>query len=109
MSYREISAQELNRWLDDGSRPRPVLLDVREPWEFERARIDGSVHIPMREIPARLADLDPDQSTVVVCHHGGRSAQVGYFLARSGFRDIINLRGGVDAWSRDVDPKVPLY
>lgn len=106
---KQIAAAELAAWLADARRAKPVLLDVREPWEWEKARIDGSRHIPMREVPARLSELDPGAAVVAICHHGGRSQQVAMFLEKNGFARIHNLQGGVDAWSRTVDPAVPLY
>jgi rhodanese-related sulfurtransferase len=87
----------------------PLLLDVREPWEEQVCRIDGSVLIPMREIPEAVHTLDPKRETVVICHHGIRSWQVAYFLEHSGFTKVINLTGGVAAWARDVDPSMPTY
>jgi rhodanese-related sulfurtransferase len=104
---REISAPELSQRLNAGE--ALFLLDVREPWEFERAQIAGSTLVPMNQIVARLAELDPRRETVVVCHHGQRSFQVGLFLARSGFSNVVNLRGGVDAWSQQVDLQLPRY
>jgi rhodanese-related sulfurtransferase len=104
---REISAVALAERL--GGEDAPFLLDVREPWEFERSRIEGSVLLPMNQIVARVGELDPTRETVVICHHGGRSFQVGMFLARSGFASVINLKGGVDAWSQQVDSRVPRY
>lgn len=89
--------------------PAPVVLDVREPWEVELASLPGALCIPMGEIPARLHDLEPEAEIVVVCHHGMRSAQVAAFLARQGFHRLHNLDGGIDAWSREVDPEVPRY
>jgi rhodanese-related sulfurtransferase len=106
---REITPGELAAWLADASRKKPLLLDVREPWEVEKARIAGAVHIPMREVPARVAELDPDRDVVAFCHHGGRSMQVAAFLEKQGFSRVHNLAGGVDAWSRSVDPAVPVY
>lgn len=106
---KQISATELAAWLADASREKPLLLDVREPWEWNTARIEGAQHIPMREVPARVAELDPDQDVVAICHHGGRSQQVAIFLEKNGFAKVHNLQGGVDAWSRTVDPAVPLY
>ena len=106
---KPIEPAELAGWLSDERREKPLLLDVREPWEWQRARIEGAQHIPMREIPARLGELDPDQEVVAICHHGGRSQQVAMFLEKNGFAKIHNLMGGVDAWSRTVDPAVPLY
>jgi len=106
---KQISPKELAAWLADASRRKPQLLDVREPWEWQTARIEGAQHIPMREVPARVAELDPDQDVVAICHHGGRSQQVAMFLEKNGFTRVHNLQGGVDAWSRTVDPAVPLY
>jgi len=106
---KQISPQELAAWLADTGRQKPLLLDVREPWEFEKARIAGAQLIPMREVPARHQELDPAKDVVAICHHGGRSHQVAIFLEKAGFKRIHNLVGGVDAWSRTVDPTVPLY
>lgn len=86
-----------------------MLLDVRERWEWETARIAGAQHIPMREVPSRFDELERDRDVVAICHHGGRSLQVAMFLEKSGFARVHNLQGGVDAWSRTVDPAVPLY
>ena len=105
----QITPQQLAAWLADAKREKPVLLDVREPWEWQTARIDGSQHIPMREIPARAGELDQGREVVAICHHGGRSQQVAMFLEKHGFGKIYNLQGGVDAWSRTVDPAVPTY
>ena len=91
----------------------PLLLDVREDWEVAVAaiRIDGvaASHIPMGRIPERLAELDPEQPVVCICHHGMRSAQVAHFLERQGFATVYNLAGGIDAWSEQVDATVPRY
>lgn len=90
-----------------------VLLDVREPWEIEVAALHlegtASRRIPMSQIPDRLAELDPSQSIVCICHHGVRSRQVVAFLERQGFESVYNLAGGIDAWSALVDPSVPRY
>jgi len=104
-----ITPAELASWLADAGRDQPLLLDVREPWEWQAARLEGAKHIPMREIPARLAELDPGLPVVAICHHGGRSQQVAAFLEKNGYAKVHNLQGGVDAWSRTVDPAVPLY
>lgn len=106
---KSISARDLAAWLADTSREKPQLLDVREPWEFERARIPGARLVPMREVPARLDEIDPDKDVVAICHHGGRSAQIAIFLEKNGYGRVHNLVGGVDAWSRTVDPAVPTY
>ena len=86
-----------------------LILDVREPFEIALAPFPGATHIPMGDIPSRLTELDPDLETVVVCHHGVRSAQVAMYLARLGFERVSNLSGGIDLWSATVDPAVPRY
>ncbi|MFM9884856.1 MAG: rhodanese-like domain-containing protein [Burkholderiales bacterium] len=104
-----LSATELKTWLDDQSRPRPILLDVREPWEWDICRIEPSRHMPMRSVPIRLDELAKDAEIVVICHHGGRSLQVGHFLEHQGFGRVYNLAGGVHGWSQRVDPSVAVY
>ncbi len=104
--YESITPDELKRRLDAGERPE--LLDVREPWEYELARIEGSKLLPMGELPERVSELDPETETVVICHHGSRSAYVTQALQRSGFSRAINLEGGLDAYS-DVDDSVSRY
>jgi rhodanese-related sulfurtransferase len=106
---QQISAPDLAAWLADATRDKPVLLDVREPWEFERAHIEGAQLVPMREVPGRLQEIDKQKPIVAICHHGGRSMQVAVFLQKAGYNDLHNLSGGVDAWSRAVDPSVPVY
>src|SRR5271169_3764901 len=107
MDY-EISVTEFKSLKDAGE--GFTLLDVREPWELQTAQIDGSKHIPMGEIPARFnQELDPEQHIVVVCHHGVRSMNVTAWLRQQGFEKTQSLRGGIDRWSREVDPSVPLY
>ncbi len=86
-----------------------VLLDVREPWERETSRIEPSVHIPMGEVAARIQEIDPDDHVVVYCHHGVRSMNVTAWLRQQGFEHVQSMAGGIDRWSRFVDPKVPLY
>jgi rhodanese-related sulfurtransferase len=85
------------------------LLDVREPWEHELCHIAGDMHIPMGQIPGRLAEIPRDRPLVVVCHHGMRSRQVAEFLLAHGFTDVSNLDGGIDAWARSVDPALARY
>lgn len=106
---RQMSPRELADWLADEQRPKPVLLDVREPVEFDICRIEGSVLMPMASVPARQQELDPDADIVVICHHGGRSAQVCMFLERQGFPRVVNLAGGVAGWAAQVDPAMPQY
>ncbi|HLH77618.1 MAG TPA: rhodanese-like domain-containing protein [Candidatus Binataceae bacterium] len=88
---------------------RPVILDVREAFEVACAPFPDAIHVPMDEIPARLAELDKERETVVLCHHGMRSAQVAGYLHQSGFARVLNLAGGIEAWSCEVDPTVPRY
>ena len=104
----QLTVQALAQWLADPARSRPVLLDVREAWEVQTAALTDITHIPMREIPARVAELDRKSEIVAICHHGGRSMQVAMFLERQGIT-MHNLAGGMDAWSREIDPAVPRY
>jgi rhodanese-related sulfurtransferase len=103
----EITVQELQARREAGS--GPLVVDVREKWELDVASLPEVRHIPMGEIPARLAELDPHQEIVIMCRSGGRSMQVAQFLARNGFENVANLTGGILAWSRDVDPSVRAY
>lgn len=104
----EITPEELKQKLDAGD--ALTMLDIREPWEYEAAHIDGSTLIPMDQIPARAnQELDPEDHIVVICHHGVRSANVAAWMLRQGFERVQSLRGGIDRWSREVDPKVPMY
>lgn len=102
-----IEPAALKARLDRGE--RVFILDVREPSEISLAPFPGATHIPMGDIPSRLTELDPDLETVVVCHHGVRSAQVVMYLARLGFEHVLNLSGGIDAWSESADPTTPRY
>lgn len=86
-----------------------LLLDVREPDERETAAIEPSLHIPMRDVPARLSEIPRNRTVVVYCHGGTRSAMIAGFLEAHGYPDVANLSGGIDAWSLRVDPKVPRY
>lgn len=106
---RQLSPQQLKEWLDDTQRAKPLLLDVREPWEFAVCRIAGAHPMPMRGVPARYHELPRDEDIVMICHHGARSFQAGMFLEQMGFTRVINLQGGVAAWARDVDPAMPTY
>lgn len=106
---RQITPVDLAAWLKDSQRPAPLLLDVREPWEYQLCHIAGSQHMPMGSVPARCNELDAAREIVVICHHGGRSAQVAMFLERQGFGQVINLAGGVAEWAGRVDPTMPQY
>ena len=89
---------------------KTILLDVREPWELATAQISGSKSIPMGEIPSRaFQELDPEAHIVTVCHAGVRSLNVALWLRNQGFEQVQSLSGGIDGWSREVDPTVPRY
>lgn len=105
---REFDAQQLEHHLNDND-THPLLLDVRQTWEYDICHIEGSRLIPMGEIPAELDALDKDRETVVICHHGIRSRQIGYYLESAGFDNIINLKGGVDAWAKMIDKNMATY
>lgn len=107
MDY-EITAEQVKAKLDGGD--NFLLLDVREPWEFETARIEGAKLMPMGDVPSRAhQELDPEGAIVVLCHHGVRSMNVTAWLRQQGFEKAQSMHGGIDAWSRTVDPKVPMY
>jgi rhodanese-related sulfurtransferase len=106
----ELSPTEFAaRWPNYARGDEVVLLDVREHDELAIAAVAGALHIPMREIPARLAELDPAKPLVVMCHSGGRSRRVAEFLKGNGFPNVLNLNGGIDAWSTQIDSRVPRY
>lgn len=107
MDY-EITPEEVKSKLDQGE--QFILLDVREPWEFETAHMDGAKLMPMGDVPARAhQELDPEDHIVVICHHGVRSMNVTAWLRQQGFEKAQSMRGGIDAWSRRMDSKVPVY
>jgi adenylyltransferase/sulfurtransferase len=103
----EMDAAELKAKMDGND--RIVLIDVREPQEYQICRIPGSRLIPLGQLPARIAELDPDAETVVYCRIGLRSAKAVELLAKGGFRRVKNLTGGILAWSDQIDPTVPKY
>ena len=108
MTDYEISVEDVKRKLDAAE--SFTLLDVREPWEFETARITGAKLMPMGDVPSRAhQELDPEAHIVVMCHHGVRSMNVTVWLRQQGFENAQSMRGGIDAWSRSVDQKVPKY
>ncbi len=111
ISVTELSAMLKNFVQNPAQNPAdaPVLIDVREPWEWDLARIDGAIHIPMGQIPNKMDEIDQTRPTVIICHHGARSLQVVAFLQRAGFDNLHNLSGGIDAWSREIDSQVALY
>ncbi len=105
---RRMSALEVDAHLKQAN-GKPLILDIREPWEYAVCRIDGSELVPMRQISTALSQLDPEQETIVVCHHGIRSFSVCRYLEQMGFTKLINLEGGVAAWARDVDAEMATY
>lgn len=103
---REIDPIALQRALLNNT---ILLVDVREDWELATASIDGARHVPMAMIPAQQSTLPTDRPIAVLCHHGTRSAMVAEYLRSAGHRRVLNVRGGIDRWSREVDPSVPRY
>lgn len=108
---QQISPVQVAEWAGQQTQ-RPVLLDVREGWEVQTASARPAeldfVHMPMQTIPARLNELDPARPIACLCHHGGRSMQVAHFLASHGYQ-VVNVAGGIHAWSAQVDPAIPVY
>ncbi len=113
----QVRPAQLAAWLQDAlaqdpAHP-PLVLDVREPWEVQLAPASLPGHellaLPMGQVPARLAELDPARPVACLCHHGGRSMRVAAFLAQQGFARVANIDGGSDAWSTELDPQVPRY
>jgi rhodanese-related sulfurtransferase len=103
----EISPADAAALLKDSN---ARLIDVREPWELATACIEGSVAMPMGDVSARAhQELDPEERLVVLCHHGMRSMNVTVWLRNQGFEQVQSLRGGIDAWSAEVDPAMPRY
>jgi len=103
----EISPELVSEMSEAGE--NLILLDVREDWEWEKAHLEGAIHIPLDELPARIAELDPRSEIIVYCHHGDRSIDGCLCLWEQGFRKIRSLTGGIEAWSELVDPSVPRY
>jgi rhodanese-related sulfurtransferase len=97
------------RWPDHAQGDAVVLLDVREHPELALAAVEGALHIPMREVPGRLQEIARDKPVVVLCHSGRRSYVVADYLLGQGFQNVFNLRGGIDAWSTELDSRVPRY
>lgn len=106
---RQITVDDLSRLLDQGA--PLILLDVRQPWEHERARLPGSVLIPLPELEQRVTEVAPPPGALVVvyCHHGVRSLGGASILEENGVSEVASLAGGIDAWSRQIDPGVPRY
>ncbi len=108
---QQITPSQVSEWASAQTQ-RPVLLDVREGWEVQTACARPAdldfVHMPMQTIPARLNELDRNRPIACLCHHGGRSMQVAHFLASHGY-EVVNVAGGIHAWSAQVDPSIPVY
>jgi adenylyltransferase/sulfurtransferase len=107
MSDLEVTPTDLKQRLDSGD--KLLLIDVREPWEFDVCHIDGAKLIPMGQIPANLQSLDVDEDVVCYCHHGMRSLDVAVWLRNQGVASAKSLAGGIERWSVEIDPKVPRY
>ena len=109
----QIRPAELSAWLEQHAHEQPVVLDVRDPVEWAAARVQPEgfelVHIPMDQLPARLGELDPDRPLACLCHHGVRSQRVAMFLVHNGFGQVVNIAGGIDAWSAQRDTGVAQY
>ena len=104
---QNLTVTELKQRLDAGV--KPLIVDVREPWELRIAALDGALAIPMNQIPVQLAAIPKDRDVVLMCHHGVRSRYIGQFLAQQGFERLFNLQGGIDAWAREIDPSMAKY
>jgi len=107
MSELEITPAELKKKLDAGE--KLLLIDVREPWEYETCRIEGARLLPMQTIPANLQTLDVEEPVICYCHHGMRSLDVAMWLQKQGVDSARSLSGGIEKWSAEIDPKVPRY
>lgn len=102
----EIDVTETARLI---KQPGTVLLDVREPYELAICQIEGSLNIPMRSVPPRLAEIPRDQRILVLCHLGARSLRVTEFLRANGYESVSNIAGGIDAWAASVEPAMARY
>ena len=113
MTISQVRPNRLDDWLAAHAGRNPLVLDVREPLELQAASVKAQgfalVHIPMSQLTARLAELDPARPVACLCHHGMRSQQVAMYLERNGFEDVANVAGGIDAWSLERDPAIPRY
>ena len=107
MSIQHLSVVEVAALLAGAD--APIIIDVREPWEYDIAHLPASTSIPLNTLPTRASELDPAQSYALLCHHGMRSEMAANWLLQHGFTRLINIDGGIDAWSTDVDATVPRY
>lgn len=105
---QQLPVQHLKEWLDQEDDP-PLIIDVREPWEYNVCRIEPSKLIPMGQIPNHMDSFDPEQELVIICHHGIRSLQVCRFLEHHGFTKLYNVYGGIAAWAKEIDLHMNQY
>ena len=105
---RQLSPQQVLEQIEQNY-DKPVMLDVREPFEFEICAIEGSINIPLNQIPTAVEELDPEREYVLICHHGMRSQRAGMIMASKGFDKLINLVGGIDAWACNIDSRMKRY
>tara|TARA_B100001996_G_C18652715_1_gene590048 strand:- start:1473 stop:1790 length:318 start_codon:yes stop_codon:yes gene_type:complete len=103
----EMTALELNEYVNNNS--NAILIDVREGWEYNIAYIKDSIHIPISEIQNKMYDYDEEETIVFICHHGIRSRMVGIYFEQNDYKNIINLRGGIDSWAKTVDNNMAVY
>ena len=102
-----ILPEELKKRLDAGE--KPILLDVREPWEFSICKIEGSVNISMSEPERLINELNANDEIIAICHHGMRSFQVCNYLENNGFNKVLNLDGGIDSWAKTINTDMAQY
>lgn len=104
----EISPELVSEMLESDDE-RTILLDVRDDWEWEKAHLEGAIHIPLGELEFRLKELDPHNEIIAYCHVGERSIDACLVLWDAGFRKVRSMTGGIEAWSELVDPTIPRY
>ena len=105
----QLEPRDLAAWRNDKAREAPVLIDVRESWEYSTCHIEGSQLVPLQTVPSRVDEIPTDRDVVLVCHHGNRSQRVAQWLEQAGYTRLFNLRGGVESWATDVEPTMPRY
>ncbi|MGA9855279.1 MAG: rhodanese-like domain-containing protein [Gammaproteobacteria bacterium] len=108
MPVRSLTPRQVTDLQAKSTQP-VTILDVREPWEFERVHLPDCLHIPMDDLRERLDELDRERTYVILCHHGNRSQQVAAFMQSRGFKDVINLAGGIEDWAVSLEPGLPRY
>lgn len=109
MSAAELPIEVTVQQADELRRNGAVIVDVREPWEFEQGHIEGALHIPLQSLPERAGEVPTDKPVVINCHHGGRSMRAVQFLRSQGHNHIANLQGGLDRWSLEIDSSIARY